>query len=44
MLKLAGVFDQRGKEYFFTSPVFTKVLLQNYQVEHLLAKAKEERL
>jgi hypothetical protein len=42
VLKLAGIFDQRGKDYFFTSPVFAKVLLQSYDVLHLLVKAKEE--
>lgn len=44
VLKLAGIFEQRGHEYFFTSPVFTKVLLQNYQVDHLITKVKQEGL
>jgi hypothetical protein len=42
VLKLAGIFDQRGRDYFFTSPVFTKVLQQSYDLSYLLQKAKEE--
>lgn len=42
VLKLAGIFDQRGRDYFFTSPVFTKVLLQNHELHYLLRKTKEE--
>jgi hypothetical protein len=42
VLTLAGIIYQRGKEYFFTSPVFTKVLRQTYDVDYLLRKVKEE--
>jgi hypothetical protein len=42
VLALAGIIYQRGKEYFFTSPVFTKVLRQTYDVDYLLRKVKEE--
>jgi hypothetical protein len=42
VLKLAGVFRQRRTEYFFTSPVFTKVLQQAYPLDYLFNKAKEE--
>ncbi|HSJ58671.1 MAG TPA: ATP-binding protein [Anaerolineae bacterium] len=42
VLTLAGVVYRRGKEYFFASPVFTKVLQGTYDLEYLLRKAKEE--
>jgi hypothetical protein len=42
VLSLAGVLYRRGKEYFFTSPVFTKVLKQTYDLEYLFRKVKEE--
>ena len=32
----------KGKEYFFTSPVFTKVLQQTYDLDYLFRKVKEE--
>jgi hypothetical protein len=44
VLKLAGILRQKRAEYFFTSPVFTKVLQQAYSLEYLLKKAKEEGL
>jgi len=31
-----------GREYYFTSPVFTKVLRQTYDLNYLFRKAKEE--
>jgi hypothetical protein len=44
MLTLAGILHRKGKEYFFTSPVFTKVLRQTYDLEYLFRKVKEEGL
>jgi hypothetical protein len=42
VLTLAGVLHRKGKEYFFTSPVFTKVLYQTYDLDYLFRKVKEE--
>jgi hypothetical protein len=42
LLTLAGVLHHKGKEFFFTSPVFTKVLQQTYDLEYLFRKVKEE--
>jgi hypothetical protein len=42
VLSLAGILYARGKEYFFTSPVFTKVLRQTYDLDYLFRKVKEE--
>jgi hypothetical protein len=42
VLTLAGVIHRKGKEYFFTSPVFTKVLQQTYDLDYLFRKVKEE--
>jgi hypothetical protein len=42
VLTLAGVLHHKGKEYFFTSPVFTKVLHQTYDLDYLFRKVKEE--
>ncbi len=42
VLMLAGVLHRKGKEYFFTSPVFTKVLQQTYDLDYLFRKVKEE--
>jgi hypothetical protein len=42
VLTLAGVLSRKGKEHFFTSPVFTKVLQQTYDLEYLFRKVKEE--
>jgi hypothetical protein len=44
VLTLAGVIHQKGKEYHFTSPVFTKVLRQTYDLDYLFRKVKEERV
>ena len=44
VLALAGVTVRRGKEYFFTSPVFVKVLQQTYDLDYLFRKVKEEGL
>jgi hypothetical protein len=42
VLTLAGVIHRKGKEFFFTSPVFTKVMLQSYDLDYLFRKLKEE--
>jgi hypothetical protein len=42
LLTLAGVIHRKGKEYTFTSPVFTKVLQQSYDLNYLFRKVKEE--
>lgn len=42
VLALAGVIHRKGKEYSFTSPVFTKVLQQAYDLSYLFRKVKEE--
>ncbi|MEJ2732133.1 MAG: ATP-binding protein [Anaerolineae bacterium] len=42
VLTLAGVLSQKGREYLFTSPVFTKVLKQTYDLDYLFRKVKEE--
>ena len=42
VLTLAGVLSQKGRDYSFTSPVFTKVLKQTYDLEYLFRKVKEE--
>jgi hypothetical protein len=44
VLTLAGILYHKGKEYFFASPVFTKVLRQSYDLEYLFRKVKEEGL
>ena len=42
VLTLAGVIHRKGREFFFTSPVFTKVLQQTYDLEYLFRKVKDE--
>jgi len=42
VLTLAGVIQRKGKEYAFTSPVFTRVLQQTYDLNFLFRKVKEE--
>jgi hypothetical protein len=42
VLTLAGVIHRKGKEFFFTSPVFTKVLQQTYDLDYLFRKVKDE--
>jgi hypothetical protein len=42
LLALAGVIHRKGQKYFFTSPVFTKVLQQTYDLNYLYRKVKEE--
>lgn len=42
VLTLAGIIRRKGKEFYFTSPVFTKVLQQSYDLNFLFRKVKEE--
>jgi len=42
VLTLAGVILRKGKEFYFTSPVFTKVLRQTYDLNYLFRKVQEE--
>jgi len=42
LLTLAGVIHRKGREYTFTSPVFTRVLQQAYDLNYLFRKVKEE--
>ncbi|MCK4976067.1 MAG: hypothetical protein KAS36_03975, partial [Anaerolineales bacterium] len=42
VLTLAGVIRPKGREYFFASPVFTRVLHQSYDIDYLFRKVKEE--
>jgi hypothetical protein len=44
VLKLAGILDQRGRDFYFTSPVFTRMLQESYDLAYLLRKAKEDGL
>ncbi len=44
VLSLAGVLQRKGREYFFASPVFTRVLHQSYDLDYLFRKVKEEGL
>ena len=41
-LILSGVLYRKGRDYFFTSPVFVRVLQQTYDLQYLLKKIKEE--
>jgi hypothetical protein len=42
VLTLAGVLRRKGRKYHFTSPVFTRVLDQTYDLNYLFRKVKEE--
>jgi hypothetical protein len=42
VLTLAGVIKRKGREFFFTSPIFTRVLQQTYDLNYLLRKVQEE--
>lgn len=44
ILGLAGILRQEGSDFFFTSPVFIRVLQQTYNLAYLLDKIKEEGL
>lgn len=41
-LVLSGILHRKGRDYFFTSPVFVKVLQQTHDLKYLLRKVKEE--
>jgi hypothetical protein len=42
VLTLAGIIHRKSWEFYFTSPVFTKVLQQIYDLKYLFRKVKEE--
>jgi len=42
VLTLAGVINRKDRDFFFTSPIFTRVLKQAYDLDYLLRKVKEE--
>jgi hypothetical protein len=42
VLTLAGVIHRKDKAFYFTSPVFTKVLQQTYDLNYLFRKVKVE--
>jgi len=42
VLTLAGIIHRKSWEFYFTSPVFTKVLQQTYDLKYLFRKVKEE--
>jgi len=44
VLALTGVIHRKGREYYFASPVFTKVLQQAYDLNYLFRKVTEEGL
>lgn len=41
-LELAGTFTSRGRQYRFTTPVFTRMLRENYDVGYLFRKVVDE--
>ncbi len=42
VLSLAGVIKRNKKEYQFTSPIFTRMLLHTYDLNYLMKKIEEE--
>jgi hypothetical protein len=44
VLTLAGVIHRKGREFYFASPVFTRVLKDTYDLDYLFRKVKEEGL
>jgi len=42
VLTLAGVINRKGRDFYFASPIFTRVLLQTYDLDYLLRKVEEE--
>ena len=42
VLSLAGVIKRKNQEFYFTSPIFTRMLLQSYDLNYLLQKIEEE--
>ena len=41
-LELAGTFTSRGRQYRFATPVFPRVLSENYDVDYLFRKVMQE--
>lgn len=44
VLTLAGVILRKGRDFYFASPVFTRVLQETYDLNYLFRKVKEEGL
>lgn len=42
VLSLAGVILRKGKEFYFASPIFTRMLQESYDLMYLFRKVKEE--
>jgi len=42
ILSLAGILKRKGRDYYFTSPVFTRVINQTYDLDYLFRKVVEE--
>jgi hypothetical protein len=42
VLALAGVIHRKGRDFYFTSPIFTRILQQTYDLDYLLRKVEEE--
>lgn len=42
VLTLAGVILRKGREFYFASPVFTRVLEDTYDLKYLFRKVREE--
>ncbi len=42
LLSLAGIIHKKGRDFYFSSPVFTRVLNQSYDLNFLFRKIKEE--
>jgi hypothetical protein len=42
VLTLSGVILRKGREFYFASPVFTRVLHETYDLEYLFRKVREE--
>jgi hypothetical protein len=42
VLTLAGVINRKGRDFYFASPIFTRVLQQTYDLDYLLGKVEEE--
>jgi hypothetical protein len=42
VLTLAGVIRRKGRDFYFTSPIFTQILQQTYDLDYLLRKVEDE--
>jgi hypothetical protein len=42
VLSLAGVIIRKGRDFYFTSPVFTRMLQETYDLDYLFRKVREE--